>query len=114
MRISDWSSDVCSSDLAGVEDRGTARGAGLTAVADAGQCRDALGNEVGRRPHVDDFGRPGIADRAGAAHRPEERRSGKECVSTGRSRWSPDHDKKNKQKYTPIGTNNDAEDVTQK
>src|SRR3546814_20325402 len=26
--------------------------------------------------------------------RPEERRVGKECVSTGRSRWSPDHYKK--------------------
>src|SRR3546814_11038940 len=28
-------------------------------------------------------------------HRSEERRVGKECVSTGRSRWSPDHYKKN-------------------
>src|SRR3546814_12556164 len=26
-----------------------------------------------------------------AARRTEERRVGKECVSTGRSRWSPDH-----------------------
>src|SRR3546814_306515 len=26
-----------------------------------------------------------------AAHRSEERRVGKECVSTGRSRWSPSH-----------------------
>src|SRR3546814_19599269 len=29
--------------------------------------------------------------------RSEERREGKECVSTCRSRWSPYHDKKNKQ-----------------
>src|SRR3546814_16732746 len=29
--------------------------------------------------------------------RSEERRVGKECVSTGRSRWSPDHYKKKKQ-----------------
>src|SRR3546814_13917929 len=29
-------------------------------------------------------------------HRSEERRVGKECVSTCRSRWSPDHKKKNK------------------
>src|SRR3546814_18518218 len=28
--------------------------------------------------------------------RSEERRVGKECVSTCRSRWSPDHQKKNK------------------
>src|SRR3546814_15757934 len=28
------------------------------------------------------------------AARSEERRVGKECVSTGRSRWSPDHKKK--------------------
>src|SRR3546814_12096759 len=39
--------------------------------------------------------RPLIADAAfnayRAAFRSEERRVGKECVSTGRSRWSPDH-----------------------
>src|SRR3546814_20590056 len=28
---------------------------------------------------------------AGGGHRSEERRVGKECVSTCRSRWSPDH-----------------------
>src|SRR3546814_13964684 len=31
------------------------------------------------------------------AHRSEERRVGKECVSTCRSRWSPYHYKKNKE-----------------
>src|SRR3546814_17288067 len=30
--------------------------------------------------------------------RSEERRVGKECVSTCRSRWSPDHEKKKKEK----------------
>src|SRR3546814_20334209 len=35
--------------------------------------------------------------------RSEERRVGKECVSTCRSRWSPDHSKKKeKDKYKPI------------
>src|SRR3546814_11056658 len=35
-------------------------------------------------------------------HRSEERRVGKECVSTCRSRWSPCHEKKNdKQKSKP-------------
>src|SRR3546814_11071191 len=37
--------------------------------------------------------------------RSEERRVGKECVSTCRSRWSPDHYKKNKRKET-TKTNN--------
>src|SRR3546814_13398733 len=32
-----------------------------------------------------------------AAARSEERRVGKECVSTFRSRWAPHHEKKNKQ-----------------
>src|SRR3546814_18770803 len=33
-----------------------------------------------------------------AARRSDERRVGKECVSTCRSRWSPDHEKKKKTK----------------
>src|SRR3546814_12673897 len=35
----------------------------------------------------------------GRLMRSEERRVGKECVSTCRSRWSPYHYKKNKQNY---------------
>src|SRR3546814_18902977 len=31
--------------------------------------------------------------------RSDERRVGKECVSTGRSWWSPDHEKKHKNNY---------------
>src|SRR3546814_14310708 len=43
-----------------------------------------------------DFGRAlGEAVAAGKAGRSEERRVGKECVSTCRSRWSPYHSKKN-------------------
>src|SRR3546814_7255306 len=67
MRISDWSSDVCSSDL----DQG-----------DAVAGHDAEGAEAVRQPD-----RP--AGRFGP--RSEERRVGKECVSTCRSRWSPYH-----------------------
>src|SRR3546814_16612208 len=37
------------------------------------------------------------------AHRSEERRVGKECVSTCRSRWSPYHSKK-KKKYNTMNT----------
>src|SRR3546814_12316560 len=36
-----------------------------------------------------------LADRITALSRSEERRVGKECVSTCRSRWSPSHSKKN-------------------
>src|SRR3546814_10202118 len=64
MRISDWSSDVCSSDLA-------------NAVATVNAIRAAL---------------PGFSHLMPAdveIHRSEERRVGKECVSTCRSRWSP-------------------------
>src|SRR3546814_13237233 len=46
-------------------------------------------------------GKPAIRVRRGLeAFRSEERRVGKECVSTCRSRWSPYHLKKKKQKIT--------------
>src|SRR3546814_6548114 len=75
MRISDWSSDVCSSDLFDADeifrtlDRRW-RQSGQIAGAERLQNRSAI---CRRR------------------HRTEERRVGKECVSTCRSRWSPDH-----------------------
>src|SRR3546814_1098844 len=75
MRISDWSSDVCSSDLR--RDPVRARsGDGADQVADAGG-----GEGVARL----------APDRRLQAGRSEERRVGKECVSTCRSRWSPYH-----------------------
>src|SRR3546814_6459746 len=37
------------------------------------------------------LGRQRVEDTAGDARRSEERRVGKECVSTCRSRWSPYH-----------------------
>src|SRR3546814_15458360 len=46
----------------------------------------------------------------GRGHRPprsEERRVGKECVSTCRSRWSPDHENKK----TKNQRNNNSKDV---
>src|SRR3546814_15014256 len=113
MRISDWSSDVCSSDL------------------DVGVAARAAGDTLDRRRRVVPTQPPALAahrraqghpvaiarllpfDPAGAAaaaatgqrHAPaerqrgqglqalrsEERRVGKECVSTCRSRWSPYH-----------------------
>src|SRR3546814_9202941 len=65
MLISDWSSDVCSSDLF----------RGLMA-------RRLLKHTTSYQyPHL----------RTMCSDRSEERRVGKECVSTCRSRWSPYH-----------------------
>src|SRR6058998_2541348 len=59
--MSDWSSDVCSSDLV----------VGLLQLAHRGHGHHLLVGEDG--------------------HRSEERRVGKECSSPCRSRWSPYH-----------------------
>src|SRR3546814_6230072 len=70
MRISDWSSDVCSSDLDVV-----------------------FGFELARReiPRLRAQA-PGFVERTVDVEvKSEERRVGKECVSTCRSRWSPYH-----------------------
>src|SRR3546814_2337503 len=118
MRISDWSSDVCSSDLPlrpaqhldafqvekfllekAVVDQARIverhrdtwiAGRRNRLCADAAD-RDVIASEVG-------FGEGQVRHRAhdvGTALnlliRSEERRVGKECVSTCRSRWSPYH-----------------------
>src|SRR3546814_17806977 len=99
MRISDWSSDVCSSDL----EREGFR------VADASDGEEALLLAAERKPDLIllDWMLPLLSGievcrrlRRSAdtktvpiimLTRSEERRVGKECVSTCRSRWSPDH-----------------------
>src|SRR3546814_2327281 len=85
MRISDWSSDVCSSDLASMLAIKRAsrfgRGPVITDVEIGFTLLGYLGNastELARW-------------RAHDLARSEERRVGKECVSTCRSRWSPYH-----------------------
>src|SRR3546814_17772952 len=88
MRISDWSSDVCSSDLDRREHRGRR------------SRREAREGPEGPRPRDPEEVRPdpappGRARLGRSAERSEERRVGKECVSTCRSRWSPNHEKKN-------------------
>src|SRR3546814_10953032 len=103
MRISDWSSDVCSSDLdAPAPGRWYLRlpeGARLPAMADPAQ---ALGADLFDHLPEGDDGRRWRALLSEAQvvlhnhpHRSAERRVGKECVSTCRSRWSPYHSKKN-------------------
>src|SRR3546814_11279731 len=103
MRISDWSSDVCSSDLELVDGRQQQAIAGGPAVevqhrggSDLGIGHAAAGRE---EPVVAELvlatGTPRRAqDRQLALTGPdrsEERRVGKECVSKCRSRLSPYH-----------------------
>src|SRR3546814_6459381 len=83
MRISDWSSDVCSSDL------GSATPAAAQGTVVAGYSSGELTAyryENGRVVWQDALARTSIS-----TSRSEERRVGKECVSTCRSRWSPYH-----------------------
>src|SRR3546814_9739390 len=97
MRISDWSSDVCSSDLLvhrGIEDREIGRMEHR--IADAGEHGHRQQHPEARHQAVKQNGRavdPEPADQhvARAGARSEARRVGKECVSTCRSRWSPYH-----------------------
>src|SRR3546814_15503424 len=97
MRISDWSSDVCSSDLSPVGDRGTPLGI-MDHPPPLGRARYLAERKVDRsfslRRHAVQHRHIGLADPfllERALERSEERRVGKECVSTCRSRWSPYH-----------------------
>src|SRR3546814_16771546 len=110
MRISDWSSDVCSSDL--IELRCDLRDIAVTVI---------VGSIDSQQPHTLFIGRferitvnnsriinengsrlalPPLQlieqtsereNRKDWQRRSEERRVGQECVSTCRSRWSPYH-----------------------
>src|SRR3546814_15733782 len=97
MRISDWSSDVCSSDLGLAADQ---RASGL--LAPFGDARDDFGRdivvELARRIIIEEKQRLGdLHDLIVRTHRDQvdprsaERRVGIECVSTCRSRWLPYH-----------------------
>src|SRR3546814_3162825 len=87
MRISDWSSDVCSSDLTVEQAIAAAASSSRIALAIAGD--DASGyRAVLPATALDMPARVWLVLFDG---RSEERRVGKECVSTCRSRWSPYH-----------------------
>src|SRR3546814_18253873 len=110
MRISDWSSDVCSSDLAtnSAGDDGTAgnddistdfgndnvagdalaigRDAEAKAINRAGDDGTAGNDTIDSGNGADEVGGDAAAFGGG---RSEARRVGQECVSTGRYRWSP-------------------------
>src|SRR3546814_10495368 len=91
MRISDWSSDVCSSDLIELIGDMTALRVALNALdtdsGDAPSCARAQGVFA---QQLAAGGRFMIVDRLGRVLKSEERRVGKECGSTCSSRWSPD------------------------
>src|SRR3546814_2505202 len=82
MRISDWSSDVCSSDLPFRQKRRYRLRLRLLAERVAAGRRDGVCEPHGQRLS---------AVHSATCRRSEERRVGKECVSTCRSRWSPSH-----------------------
>src|SRR3546814_14680062 len=108
MRISEWSSDVCSSNLQR-RDRNRRRNAG-TRQADS---RLYVNSDIARARKTGRLGESpgnfgsdasiGVAlkswmhgpckklHRLANNRRSEERRVGKECVSTCRSRWAPEH-----------------------
>src|SRR3546814_3185754 len=84
MRISDWSSDVCSSDLSAQ--------APTPARTRNRACPAALqGDETRHRQIMERIPAGRWGDPSDIGGRSEERRVGKECVSTCRSRWSPYH-----------------------
>src|SRR3546814_20668422 len=86
MRISDWSSDVCSSDLF----RHNQIMAFWTYMLRCSDGRYYTG-------HTDDLEHRIGQHQSGQGSqftRSEERRVGNECVSKCRSRWSPYHSKK--------------------
>src|SRR3546814_18661673 len=109
MRISDWSSDVCSSDL--TNDRAVNAVAGLRegqdakdipAIAFGGGSRSGRGCRPFRfivlhaflsynlmSQHSRHASGRNLSEERSHRKRSEERRVGKECVSTCRSRWSP-------------------------
>src|SRR3546814_9293465 len=83
MRISDWSSDVCSSDLKGIQEP---RATPIVATL-----RERLQHLIDIGLEYLTLDRPTDTLSGGESQRSEERRVGKECVSTCRSRWSPYH-----------------------
>src|SRR3546814_10930016 len=97
MRISDWSSDVCSSDLI-VADQDRLAHAHRRELDFAGALERPIFDEsLGQRAAHDDGAVVAqhqdalVAEMREQPFRSEERRVGKECVSTCRSRWSPYH-----------------------
>src|SRR3546814_7498801 len=120
MRISDWSSDVCSSDLAPkvlagrslkslhmealsdwgpnprklssseIDWQAVAAGRQLLRLRELPGSHNSMGKVKFLFPNREGIYLHDTPDRA-LLQRSEERRVGRECVSTCRSRWSPYH-----------------------
>src|SRR3546814_12211912 len=116
MRISDWSSDVCSSDLPASSAyfvqalKASAGGLHIDGIssAQAQALRSYIARkyriassvagviiktafQVGREKELDPQLLLAVIAIESRYNRSEERRVGKACVSTCRSRWAPDH-----------------------
>src|SRR3546814_18726130 len=119
MRISDWSSDVCSSDLHPRwpgrplcfrcnYPRSTPRAATRTARRKGPATtrrRESIAGHL--TAHPPPRLPPTVRDTAeksakAAFRRSEERRVGKECVSTCRYQWAPKHNKQKEQQKNTI------------
>src|SRR3546814_17616107 len=107
MRIIDWSSDVCSSDLQRAVGDHELKGPAEQEVADQ-HARLVAPHGIGRREaaaqvagvdHVVVQQRGGV-DALYAGGRSEERRVGTECVCRCRFRWSPYLENKQTKKQT--------------
>src|SRR3546814_14270528 len=112
MRISDWSSDVCSSDLLRPPPPDLPNGVNKMSniknilVVDDSRAMRMIVSRTLRQAGFGDGTLREAADGAEAlaaieAEQPdssEERRVGKECVSQCRSRWWPYHEKKKKKR----------------
>src|SRR3546814_20209362 len=96
MLISDWSSDVCSSDLlVRMAERAAEILGEVEPVGQAGEIVEArhAGDLLGRGALFGDVrsdaAKAQIFDLVVEPGRSEARREGTECVSKGRCRWSP-------------------------
>src|SRR3546814_10981813 len=106
MRISDWSADVCSSDLGHIKDDedpsigfdNWRKAIAATDIKIPLLIENTAGGTNAMTRHLerikgvwDAIASEEQADMVGFCLRSEERRVGRECVSTCRYRWSADH-----------------------
>src|SRR3546814_16301432 len=101
MRISDWSSNVCASDLPTTCTRAADGGLYFSSCRSRSRGADGHRTEGGWRPpeqksppnrYLRAVVRSGFPPAERASLSSEERRGGKACVRPCRSRWTPHHE----------------------